>query len=74
MYWNVIFPSNPSGQITSLPWYSYVLNGGSAWQPAGLTWSFEEAQDDFQLEILLECENTSPVWIDMVQVNPVTAP
>jgi hypothetical protein len=70
LYWNVIFPAFPSGQLASVPWVTYTVLPGGGWQPDSLTWSFGSSQPDFQMEILVSCQNTSPVWIDLVTVNP----
>jgi hypothetical protein len=69
MYWNVIFPSSPTGQIPSFPWEAFEILPDNEWQRSWITWSFEEVQDDLQVEILLACANSNPVWIDLVTVN-----
>ena len=71
LYWNVIFPSQQSGQIPAFPWEAYEFTPGNEWQNNWISWSFDEVQDDLQVEILLACANSSPVWIDLVAVNPV---
>jgi hypothetical protein len=68
LYWNVITPAQPSGQLGSVPEESFTMNAVSAWQVFSISWEFQ-TQQDFQIEILLSCENNSPVYIDNVRLD-----
>jgi hypothetical protein len=52
-----------------LPWEQYTISPGLNWQVEYTTFSFEE-QQEFQVEILLACASSDPVWIDLVALNP----
>ena len=56
-----------------MPFLSYTVTPDSVWQTNDLTWEFGYAQPDFQIEILLECQGTGPVWVDGVGVSVVGA-
>lgn len=68
LYWNVITPAQPSGQIGSEPEESLTIQPAPNWQTFSNSWSFE-TQQGFELELLLACENNAPVWIDMVSLG-----
>jgi hypothetical protein len=68
LFWNVITPAQPSGQIGSVPEEKFTIIGNPEWQAFSNTWSFE-AQQDFQVELLLACTTSDPVWIDMMTLG-----
>lgn len=68
LYWNVITPAQPSGQIGNVPEEKFTITPEPSWQTFQNSWSFE-TQQDFQIELLLSCTTSDPVWIDMVSLG-----
>lgn len=68
LFWNVITPAQPSGQLGTVPEEEFTIIGEPYWQTFSNSWSFE-AQQGFEVELLLSCTTSDPVWIDMVTLD-----
>jgi hypothetical protein len=68
LYWNVILPSNPTGQIGTVPEEQYTISPDPGWSVEDVNWSFEVEQE-FQVEMLLACTTSDPVWINFVNLG-----
>lgn len=51
-----------------MPEEEFTIIGKPYWQTLSNSWSFEE-QQDLQIEFLLSCTTSDPVWIDMVSLD-----
>jgi hypothetical protein len=67
-----MFPAEQSGQLGQIPWASIPLQQLKGWQASYLTWEYEYTQENLELMILLQCDDTFPVFIDNVTVNYAT--